>query len=240
MAQVYLEAEERDLIGKQQVKHLRQEGKVPAIVYGKDIENKPIQVEHENLIKVLHTSAGENVIIELDIKGEEKKKSKGTLNVILKEIQQHPITTDIIHVDFSKISLTEKIEVKVYIKIKGESVGVTKDNGILEVPLRELNIRCLPTDIPEEIDVQVGDLEIGDTIHVRDITPPEGVEILDDPERTIVSIAAPKSEEELEGEEEEFETVEEPEVIGEKEREEAREKKEKEEDEKEPEEVSEE
>ncbi len=226
MAEVYLKAEERDLMGKQQVKHLRKEGVVPGIVYGKKIKNESVQVSHEDLIKILHTSAGENAIIKLDIidKNGKATNKSGSLNVILKEIQQHPITTDIIHVDFAEISLTEKIEVKVQIKIKGEPVGVVKDNGVFEAPLRELSIECLPTDIPEEITVDVESLEIGDTLHVKDIVSPKGVSILDDPERTVVLVAAPKEEEEEEEEEEEV--LEEPEVIGEKEREEKREQKE--------------
>lgn len=225
MSEIYLKAKKRNLTGKQQVKHLREKGIVPGVVYGGKIKNKSVQVSHEDLIKILHTSAGENAIIKLDIiKSDDKSESsKNTANVILKEIQQHPITTDIMHVDFAEISLTEKIEVKVRIKIKGESIGVVKDNGILEVPLRELNIECLPTDIPEEIAVDIEDLKIGDTLHVEDIIPPEGVNILDEPERAVVLVAAPREEEEEEVEEEQI--VEEPEVIGEKEREEKRDQK---------------
>lgn len=230
MAEVYLTAEERDMTGKQKVKKIREKGYVPAVVYGKDIESKPLQINHEDLIEILHTSAGENVIVKLNIQQKEEKDSseaKDTVNALIKEIQQDPITRDILHVDFSKVSLTEKIVVKVPIDTKGDPVGVTQENGVLEVPMWELEVECLPTDIPERITVDIEEMEIGDTLHVDDIEFPTGVEILDDPERTVVSVAPPREIEEEEEEEEEMELeeeMEEPEVIREKEREEEVEK----------------
>lgn len=218
--EVNLSAKHRVLLGKQNVKHLRSQGEIPAIVYGKKIKNIPIQVKHEDLIKVLHTSAGENVIVNLNVFKEdskEKKQKAKKLNVLMKEIQQDPITRDILHVDFSEVSLTENIIVKVPAKIIGDPIGVTRDGGILDVTLWEFEIECLPMNIPEEIRVNVKDLEIGDTLHIRDIDFPEGIKALDDLDRTVISIAAPKEEVEEEQTEEE---IEEPEVIREKEQEE--------------------
>jgi len=219
MTEVNLDAQVRSLTGKQNVKKLKQKGQIPAVVYGKKMKSKIIQVNKDELVKVLHTSAGENVIAKLNIiDAEGEKKPKKTVNVIIKEIQQHPVTTDIIHVDFSEISLTEKITVKVPIKTKGDPVGVTRDNGVIEVPLWEMEVECLPNDIPEEIGIHVEELEIGSSIHIKDITSPEGVKILEDPEQTVILIAAPKEEieeEPTEGEEGE-EGIQEPEVIREK------------------------
>lgn len=229
MPEVYLTAEERDLVGKQKVKKVREAGDVPAVVYGKDIDSKSIQVNHEDLIEILHTSAGENVIVKLDIKRQDEEEGKSsnqtnhTVTALIKEIQQDPITKDILHVDFSKVSLTEKIVVKVPINTKGDPVGVMEDNGVLEVPMWELEVKCLPMDIPEEITIDIKEMEIGDTLHVKDIEPPTGVEVLENPERTMVSVAPPREIEEEEEEEEEIaveEEVEEPEVIREKEKEE--------------------
>jgi len=222
MEEAYLSVQKRQLTGKQKVKHLRKKGQIPAVVYGKKVKSIPLQMKQEDLMNVLHTSAGENVIIKLDITdGEEedkmKKKSKKEVNVIIKEIQHHPLTMDILHVDFAQVSLTEKIIVRVPIKTKGDPIGVTRDSGILEIPLWEVEVECLPTDIPEDIAIQIENLEIGDTLHIRDITSPEGVKILEDPERTVISLVAPR---EVEEEEEVEEEVEELEVIREKEKEE--------------------
>lgn len=218
MAEVNLAAKERKDLGKQEVKRLRKRGIIPAVVYGRNIESKPIEINRDDFIKVLHTSAGENVIVKLDILKDTREGSakKENVNAIIKEIQHEPVTEDVLHVDFAKVSLTEDIVVKVPIKTKGESIGVTRDKGILEVLLWEFEIKCLPTNIPEEIDVHIDNLEIGDTVHVRDINFPEGVKCLNDPEQTVISIAPPREIEEEEIEEEEI--IEEPEVIREKEK----------------------
>lgn len=217
--EVELLAKERNLFGSQSVKHLRHQGEIPAVLYGKKMKNMHIQVKNENLVKILHTSAGENAIIKLNIEKDsssgEQKKNK-MVNVLIKEIQYDPITMAILHIDFSKVSLTEKIVVKVPVKIKGEPVGVIKNSGILDVALWEFEIECLPTDIPEDIAVEVESLDIGDTLHIRDINFPSGIKILEDEDKTVASVIAPK--EEKEPEESEETQTEEPEVIREKDR----------------------
>jgi large subunit ribosomal protein L25 len=141
--------------------------------------------------------------------------------VIIKEIQHHPIRDQILHVDFQEISLTEKLTVEVPIATKGEAEGVVKEEGVLEHVLWEVKVECLPTDIPEKIELEVTNMKIGDSVLVKDLQVPPGVKILDDAEQTVISVTPPyveKPAEEVAAEE-----ITEPELI--------REKKEKEEEE---------
>ena len=208
MEKVILKAELREEKGKSKVKDLRKKDIIPAVVYKGGKESINIKVKKEDLFDVLHTSAGENVLITLKIEGEKSKRER---TCIIKEVQTNPVEDNIIHVDLNEISLTEKIEVKVPIRTHGEPEGVTKEEGVLDHALWEVEIECLPTEIPEEIEVEVGPMKIGDTVYIKDLKPPPGVKILNDPELTILSVVPPAKEEVVEavpGEE-----AEEPEVI---------------------------
>jgi len=218
MEQIEIEAKPRQKTGKEAAKRLRNEGLIPVIVYNKGKRSIPLAVSGVDLISALHTSAGGNVIINLNIKKDKKLQKK---TVIIKDIQHHPIKGDILHVDFEQISLTQNITVKVPIDIKGEAIGVKRDGGILEHILWEVEVECLPTKIPEKIEVRVDSLEIGDIVHVKDLKVEEGIKILNDPEEPVVVIEPPRKMEEEKPEEEELiEEEKEPEVISEKEKEE--------------------
>jgi len=143
-----------------------------------------------DLIEVLHTKAGENVIVTLKIAGDSKAKDK---TVVIKEIQREPIKSQILHVDFNEISLTETLKVNVPLAAHGEPEG-KKDGGTLEHVMWELQIECLPTDIPEKIEVDVSKLKIGEAIYVKNITLPEGVKALNDPELIAMIVKPPKVE----------------------------------------------
>jgi large subunit ribosomal protein L25 len=227
MEQIQIDAQPREETGKAIAKKLRAEGRIPAIVYNKGKNSTALSISNIELIHALHTSAGENVIINLNIKQDKKEEKK---TVIIKDIQYHPIKGEVIHVDFGQISLTEKVTVKVPVEIKGEAIGVKRDEGTLEHILWEAEIECLPTKIPEKIEVHVDDLEIGDIIHVKDLEVEEEIKILNNPDDAVVVIEPPRKVEE-EGVPEAEEAVEEekePEVIGEKEREEREREKEEE------------
>ncbi len=231
MEQIQIEAKPRQETGKEAARRLRNEGLIPVVVYNKGKRSIPLAISGVDLIYALHTSAGENVIMNLNIKkGKEFQKK----TVIIKDIQYHPIKGNILHVDFDQISLSQNITVKVPIDIKGEAIGVKRDSGILEHILWEVEVECLPTKIPEKIEVRVDDLEIGDVIHVKDLKVEEGVRILNEPEETVVVIEPPRKmiEEEKPEEEELIEEEKEPEVISEKEKEERARKKAEEEEEK--------
>ncbi len=207
MEKINLKAKLREELGKEAVKKLRAQGLIPAVVYkGKNSLN--IKVLSKDFLEVIHTKAGENVVVNLQI--ESKKPSR---TAIIKETQYHPVRGDTLHVDFNEISLTEVLTVKVPIAVKGEAQGI-KEGGVLEHALWEIEVECLPTQIPENVPVDVSPLKIGDSILVKDLQLPGGVKVLSDPETTVVSLAVPRVEEEEVAKPEE-EAVE-PEVIMEK------------------------
>ena len=146
MKTVPLKANQREKTGKGNVKKLRLEKRIPAVVYGDGIKTTAIDVGLDEFLRTIHTKAGENVIIQLTISGL-KKLDK---TVVIKEIQHNPVTDTIQHVDFNAISLTEKIKVKVPFHVKGESPGV-KEGGVLDIVHHEIEVECLPTDIPEKL-----------------------------------------------------------------------------------------
>ncbi|MFH1384530.1 MAG: 50S ribosomal protein L25 [Candidatus Omnitrophota bacterium] len=213
MATIDLQAKVRSIIGGRHPKRLRKKEIIPAIVYGRGTTATSIQVARGELEHALHTSAGENILIQLKFADDASKDT----TVIIKDVQHSIITDQIDHVDFSVISLTEKVRVRVHIHTKGEAEG-TKEGGILDVVRREVEVECLPTKIPDRIDVSVEALKINDSIHVKELVFPEGVECLEDPEATVIVVLTPKTEVEAvptEGEAVEGAegTVQEPEVI---------------------------
>ena len=210
MERVELKAVLREEVGKGAVKRLRKEGFIPAVCYGKGKRPLILKFNRQDLFKVLHTAAGENVIINLELKENSKLKSR---TVIIKEIQYHHVNDDILHVDFNQISLTKVLTVKVPVEVKGEPIGV-KEGGVLEHLLWEVDIECLPTQIPEKIDVEVSELGIGDSVHVKELIIPEGIKVLSDPEDVLLSVKPPMAEEVVKEEVEE--EITEPEVIREK------------------------
>ena len=168
--QIVLEALVRQGRGKQENRRLRKEDFIPAVVYRRGKETISLKVARKELARVLKTGRGENVLIALNVKEEGKTTSKAPKEriVIVKELQHHPVRGDLLHVDFHEISLTEKLKVNVPVKAKGQPVGVKLDGGILEHALWEVEAECLPTEIPEQIEVEVSHLKIGDAIHIKE------------------------------------------------------------------------
>ncbi len=201
MEQIELNFQVREEVGKQAVNRLRREEFIPAVVYGVGEKAMNIKVHKKDVKKIglYH----EGVVINL-ISEKEKKL------VLVKEIQQHPVNSGILHIDFNHISLRQKIKVNVPITIKGEAPGV-KEGGVLEHLLWEAEVECLPTNIPEKLEVDVSALSIGDFIYVKDLKPLSGVEIIQDLEMAVISVEAPRKEEEVEEVTEE--TKGEPELI---------------------------
>jgi len=215
MEEIKLKVNEREEIGKEAVKKLRAQGLIPAVVY-KSSKSLNIKVPTKGFLEAIHTKAGANVIIKLQVEDSSPKatKSKKSRTAIIKEIQYHPVRGDVLHIDFNEISLTEAIVVKIPIAAKGEAPGV-KEGGVLEHILWELEVECLPTQIPENVPVDVSALVIGDSILVKDLSIPQEVKVLTDPEATVIAMAAPHVEKEEEEPLAEGETAE-PEVIMEK------------------------
>jgi len=191
MENVILKADVRSATGKKVAKDLRARRLIPANVYKGGKGALSLQISMDGLKEVLHTKAGENVIITLKISGEGSPKDK---TVLIKEIQREPVKDTILHVDFNEISLTETLKVNVPLASRGESVGVKVDGGVLEHVIRELQVECLPTAIPEKIEIDISNLKIGDAIHIKDIKIPEGVKVLNDPELIAMIVKPPKVE----------------------------------------------
>ncbi|MBI3998976.1 MAG: 50S ribosomal protein L25, partial [Candidatus Omnitrophica bacterium] len=209
MKTVPLKANQRNGVGKQEVKKIRSQKRIPAVVYGHGIKPTALDVGVDDFLRAIHTKAGENVIIQLSVAG-----SKGfEKTVVIKEVQHHPVTEAVVHIDFNAISLTEKIKVKVPLHVKGEAPG-TKEGGILDVVHHEIEVECLPTHIPERLDADISDLKIGDSIHIRELEFPSGVTPQLSEDEVVVAIHAPKVEEVAQPEE----ALNEPEVIGKKEK----------------------
>ncbi len=209
MAQLTIPAQQRSGIGGNHPRRLRKKGLIPAVLYGGGEATISLALDQARIKKesgILH----ENQIVALEIEeaGDGRPRS-----AIVKAIQVDYISGAFLHIDFQQISLDEKLIATVAVEAVGDPVGVTRDGGILEHTLREIEIRCLPADIPEAVEVDVSALEIGDSIHVGDIRLGEGIEVLTESERSVFTIAAPISEEEAEAlEAAAAEVPEEPEV----------------------------
>ena len=207
MEEVVFQANQRDVIGKK-VKRLRKEGLLPAVVYGHNIEPIPISLDMREANRTLD-SISPSALIVLNIDGEKHY-------AIVRDKQRNPLLRSIIHIDFQAVSLTETVRADVNVNIVGEAPAVETYLAILVPSLEQLSIECLPTDLPDRIDVDVSGLaEIGDSLLVSDLIVPDGVEILNDPEDVVVVVIPPAAEEEEEVEEEEIEVEEgvEPEVL---------------------------
>lgn len=210
MDEILIEAESRVEIGKTKVKDLRRGGAIPAVIYGEGTSSLALKISRHAFLQLMHQKRIENAIIKLEVKGD-KKASRACM---IREIQQDPVNGEVLHIDFNEISLTKAIKVNVPVVTVGEPVGVKQDGGSLEHILWEVEIECLPTDIPKNIEVNVSALKIGDSIHVKDVVFPAKVKVLTDTSSVIVSVAAPMKEEVAPAEGEEAKA--EPEVIKEK------------------------
>ena len=210
MAEVRLKVDKRDGAGKGVARKTRARGKVPAIVYGEGMEPVAIEVDRRELVTALHTDAGMNVLLDLELDG-------STTLALTKELQRDPVRGTLLHADFIKVDRTHEVELEVPVHLVGEAVGA-KEGGALEQPLFQLHIRCLPTDVPEAVEADVSSLGIGDALRVADLPRAASYAILTEPETVVATVAAPVSEEELEAMEAgvgiEAEPTEEPEEIG--------------------------
>lgn len=183
MSEISIKAKKRILSTKGAVNKLRRNGEVPGIFYSKGVEPIPISVPEISLNPLVYTS--ETHIVNLEIENDENKKS------ILKNIQFDPVTDKIVHFDLLGISLDQKIEIEVPISVEGQAKGI-KEGGILQQSMHKLHVSCLPGDIPEHITINVANLGVGDSVHVKDLSLPN-VEILHNDDVIIVSVVMPRA-----------------------------------------------
>jgi len=193
----------REMIGKSSTR-LGHVGQIPAVLYGQGREPIAIAIDrHEfELFSAHHSGA---TLVELKVEGEKKP-----VNAMVREVQHSPVKGTVLHVDFVAVSMTETIHAAVPLHLVGDPAGV-KAGGVLTVNMHELNVESLPGDLPEALEWDVAGLEMGDTLHVGDVTPPKGIVLLDDAEAIVASVQAPRAEEEVE---EGVVEVAEPELIG--------------------------
>ncbi|MCA9399276.1 MAG: 50S ribosomal protein L25 [Candidatus Omnitrophica bacterium] len=194
MEEIKLDVQIRNDLGKQNVKKVRGEDSVPAIVYGGKNKPTPIKVDRRSYEKIMRQHQGQSVLFHRNVMENDKKLRD--YSAIVKEEQHHPVTNKLVHIDFNRISLKDEIEVQVPIKVKGEAIGVKRDGGSLDHHLWEIDVVCLPTNIPERVEVDVSALEIGDSIHVNQLTLPANVKTKHDGEDIVVSVVPPMREEE--------------------------------------------
>ena len=183
MAVISLSAARREGLGKGGARKARAAGKIPGVLYGHREQPIPVAIESRAFQLALRHHKGGNAIVTLSVEG-------GEHTALIRDVQYDPIDHNILHLDFQRISLTETVEVKVNIHLTGLPVGVKDGGGILEHIVREVEVRCLPTAIPSAIDVDVTRLNIGDSIHVRDLAVPD-VTILSEPDATIATVVPP-------------------------------------------------
>jgi large subunit ribosomal protein L25 len=189
VSDVSLSVEERAGRGKGEARRLRAAGRMPAVVYGRGQETRAVSVDPAALSKLLHAShSGVNTLIDLKLGARESV-------VLVRDIQKDPVSGRWIHADLYLVDLTRAIEVQVPLHLVGKPAGIEL-GGILDHPLREVTVECLPRAIPNSIDVDVSALGVGDSIHVRDLALPEGARILSDPDLAVASVVLPKAEEE--------------------------------------------
>lgn len=206
MEEIVLEATRRDIIGKQ-VRALRRAGRLPAIIYGHNIDAIPISLDFHDATYRLAGVAGSQLITVV-VDGSDKH------TTLLREKQRHPITGNLMHIDLLAVSMTEKLRAMVRLNLVGEAPAVKNFNAVMVLGQEEVEVESLPGDLPEWIEVDLSSLgEIGDGIYIRDLPVTQGVEILADPEDMIVLMTAPSAAEAEEVEEAEEEMAEEPEVI---------------------------
>jgi large subunit ribosomal protein L25 len=190
MEKIELEAKERTETGRRVIS-VRRRGSIPAVVYGKGMNSLSLEVDSKVFKKAISGEAGTNVLITL-------KMDKGkSLPVITHDIQKNPLNDDILHVDFHKIQMNKALKTKVHLEIQGVAVGVKEEGGILVHPMREVEIECLPSDIPDKIIIDVSKLKINDSIHISDLSPPKGVAFLTAATELVASVSPPTKEEEV-------------------------------------------
>jgi large subunit ribosomal protein L25 len=189
MAEIFdVEAEARETFGKNAARRLRHSGRIPAVVYGGGGPAVSVTVDPKEIVRILRSEAGHNAIFTLQIP------EKAPARVMLRDWQWEPIKGDLMHVDMVRIARDEKLRVRIPVRIMGEAQGVKVQGGVLEFILREVEVECLPYDIPEHINLDVTDLVIGRQLRVSDLPVAASVKVLADPGRVVAHVVPPKTE----------------------------------------------
>ncbi|HTU99866.1 MAG TPA: 50S ribosomal protein L25 [Luteitalea sp.] len=181
-----LEAVARESRGKNEARRLRVSGKIPAVVYGGGQEPQAVAVSPKELSRLLHSEAGLNTLIDLTLDG-------ATTKVIVKDFLLQPVTHHLLHADFYRVDVNKKVQVKVAVRLHGEPRGVKLQGGVLDFVHREVEVETLPTEIPEHIDIEVGELSIGDGVYVRDVAQGQKWTPVSSADLLLVHVVAPRA-----------------------------------------------
>jgi len=192
MKSVPLNAFARALARRAGAKKLRSSGRIPAVIYGRQAQPQNLEINSKEMEDLIHHSISENLLVDLAVKDDSRPKRLA----LVQEVQHHPLTGKVLHVDFHEIAETEKVTVSIPVETVGEAEGVKTEGGVLEHVLFKIKARGLAKDLPEVVTVDVSHLKIGEAIHLGDIKVPTGVELVGDKHIPVIAVAAPRTEEE--------------------------------------------
>jgi large subunit ribosomal protein L25 len=192
MAEIVIEAALREAGSSNEARRMRRDRKLPAVVYGGDRESNPITLNPREIVSILKSESGQNTVFQLKLDGGVSE------TVMIFDVQIDPITHSLVHADLVRIAMDVELEVEIPIELIGEPIGVRLHGGVLDHSLRELTVTCLPGDIPEQIVVDVSELDLHDSIRVGDLPIPDNVKVETDPDRSVASVVAAVSEADLE------------------------------------------
>ncbi len=182
-----LKAARRDDTGKGDSRKLRMTGRVPAVLYGKDMDVMHLSVNAHDALRLFQTISVENTLVDLDVEG-----VGDTFSTLVREIQTHPYKPDLVHIDFLRVQEGVAIEVEIPVHLVGTPIGVKQHGGVLEQIIHDLTVRCVPSSIPEAIEVDVSELDVDESLRVADLVVGEGVEVTVPAERTVCLVAVPR------------------------------------------------
>ncbi len=188
MERVSIAAQKREAHGKGVARSLRRDGMVPAVLY-REGRAQSITLSRKELAKLINSAAGEQMMVDLQFTDGERKLA------LLKDVQVDPIRGELLHSDFFEVSLAEKVRIPLHITTVGEPIGVKRDGGILQHTLREVEVECLPDKIPGKVEIDISGLEVGQSVHVSDLSFGEGIKVLTDTGDVIVTVISPVVEE---------------------------------------------
>lgn len=211
MSEMTIQVDPREAIGSNASRRLRTQGVIPSVVYGGGRDSIAINIDRRKVLELLRSAAGENTIFLLTLGDTGKSR-----HAIIRDMQVHPLTGEIQHIDFQRIDMSEKLQVEVPIELLGIPVGVKTEGGILDFVTREVTVECLPSDIPAHLELDVSALRLGHHLEARELSLPAGVTLITEEDRVLASVShARVIEEKEEGEEDLLEAApQEPEVIG--------------------------
>ena len=192
MKTIELNVERRTTTGKGEARRTRAGGRIPAVVYGAGKPTVSVQVDRRELTNAFRGGAGENAIFMLKLAGSDQSR-----HAMIRELSRDPVSREPLHIDFVRVLMDAKVTVRVAIEVVGVAKGVKEEGGILDFVTREVEIECLPGDIPDHLPLDVSELAIGDALRIASLQPPAGIAIVDDPEKVLVHVTHPMKEEEV-------------------------------------------